>query len=206
MSRSMDSEAWNRRYGGTELVWTANPNRFLVSETAGLTPGRALDVACGEGRNAVWLAEQGWRATGVDFSDVALAKAQGLAEARGVAVDWLHADVIAHRPDERAYDLVIVFYLQLAEADRRPALRAAADAVAAGGTFLLVAHDSSNLEHGHGGPQHPAVLYTGADVVADIDGSGLVVERAGVVERPVQVSEGERIALDALVRAHRPGV
>jgi SAM-dependent methyltransferase len=206
MSLSMDSEAWNRRYAGTELVWTAQPNRFLVSETANLTPGRALDVACGEGRNAVWLAEQGWRATGVEFSDVALGKARGLAEARAVEVDWVQADVVAHRPGERAFDLVVVFYLQLAEAARRPALRAAAGAVAVGGTLLVVAHDSSNLEHGHGGPQHPALLYTGADVVADIDGSGLVVERAGVVERPVETPGGERIALDALVRAQRPRV
>jgi SAM-dependent methyltransferase len=205
MSLSMDSEAWNRRYAGTDLIWTAQPNRFLVSETAGLTPGRALDVACGEGRNAVWLAEQGWQATGVDFSDVALGKAQALAEARGVAVGWVQADVVEHRPHERAYDLVIVFYLQLPEPDRRQALRAAADAVAVGGTFLLVAHDSSNLEHGHGGPQHPAVLYTSGDVIAHIDGSGLVVERAGVVERPVETSDGKRVALDALVRAHRPG-
>jgi SAM-dependent methyltransferase len=200
----MGNEAWNRRYAGTELVWTAQPNRFLVSETAGLTPGRALDVACGEGRSAVWLAEQGWRATGVDFSDVALGKAQGLAEARGVQVRWVQADVVAHRPDERAYDLVIVFYLQLPETERQAALRAAADAVAEDGTFLLVAHDSSNLEHGHGGPQNPAVLYTGDDVATDIDGSGLVVEKAGVVERPVETPEGERIALDALVRARRP--
>ena len=204
MSVSMDSEAWNRRYAGTELVWTAQPNRFLVSETADLTPGRALDVACGEGRNAVWLAEQGWRATGVDFSDVALGKARRLAEARAVEVDWVRADVVEHRSGERAFDLVIVFYLQLAESTRTTALRAAADAVAGDGTFLLVAHDSSNLEHGHGGPQHPGVLYTAADVARDIHGSGLVVERAGVVERPVQTPDGERIALDALVRAHRP--
>jgi len=95
-------------------------------------------------------------------------------------------------------------YLQRPEPDRGRALRAAADAVAKGGTLLLVAHDSSNLEHGHGGPQHPAVLYTGADVAADIDGSGLVIEKAGVVERPVETPDGERIALDALVRAHRP--
>ena len=66
-----------------------------MAEAAGLTPGRALDVACGEGRNAVWLAEQGWQATGVDFSDVALDKARGLAEARGVEVEWVQADVIA---------------------------------------------------------------------------------------------------------------
>jgi len=200
----MDREAWNRRYAGSDFVWTAQPNRFLVVETAGLPPGRALDVACGEGRNAVWLAGQGWLSTGVDFSDVALAKARRLAEARGVKAEWVQGDVVTHRPNERAYDLVIVFYLQLAEAPRRQALRAAADAVAAGGTLLVVAHDSSNLEHGYGGPQDPAVLYTGADVAADLDGAGLELERADVVERPVQTPEGERTALDLLFRARRP--
>ena len=78
----MKSADWNRRYEGTELVWSAQPNRFLPPEVVGLTPGRALDLACGEGRHAVWLAEQGWQAKGVDFSDVAIAKARRVAEAR----------------------------------------------------------------------------------------------------------------------------
>jgi SAM-dependent methyltransferase len=201
---SRGSEAWDRRYAGSELVWTAQPNRFLVAEAAGLTPGRALDIACGEGRNAVWLAEHGWTVTGVDFSEVALGKARALAESRGVEAGWVHADVVTHRPEERAYDLVIVFYLQLSEGERRQALRAAASAVVEGGTLLLVGHDSSNLTEGYGGPQSPAVLYTGADVAADLDGSGLEIERVGVVQRPVETAEGERIALDVLVRANRP--
>jgi 2-polyprenyl-3-methyl-5-hydroxy-6-metoxy-1,4-benzoquinol methylase len=65
-------EDWNARYAASELLWTAEPNRLFAAEIAGLEPGRALDLACGEGRNAVWLAEQGWRVTAVDFSDVAL--------------------------------------------------------------------------------------------------------------------------------------
>jgi 2-polyprenyl-3-methyl-5-hydroxy-6-metoxy-1,4-benzoquinol methylase len=199
----MDKEEWNRRYGGSELLWTARPNRFLVAEVAGLAPGRALDVACGEGRNAVWLAEQGWRVTGVDFSDVALEKASRLAEARAVEAEWLQADLLAFQTEPRSFELVIVFYLQLPGGPRRSILRAAADAVAPGGTLLLVAHDSSNLEHGHGGPQDPSALYTADDVVADLDGTGLEVERAEVVERPVETPTGERTALDALVRAHR---
>ena len=89
--RPVNRDDWNRRYEGAELVWTARPNRFLVAEAAGLVPGRALDLACGEGRNAVWLAEQGWQATGVDFSGVALGKAQLLAESRSVQVEWLEA-------------------------------------------------------------------------------------------------------------------
>jgi len=203
MSESMDKEEWNRRYSGSDLLWTARPNRFLVAEVAGLAPGRALDVACGEGRNAVWLAEQGWRVTGVDFSGVALEKASRLAEARAVAPEWLQADLLDFQAEARTFELVIVFYLQLSGTPRRTILRAAADAVAPGGTLLLVAHESSNLEHGHGGPQDPSALYTADDVVADLDGTGLEIERAELVKRPVETPAGERTALDALVRARR---
>ena len=199
----MGAEDWNRRYAGSELLWTAQPNRFLVAEAAGLPPGRALDLACGEGRNAVWLAEQGWQVTGVDFSDVAIRKAEQLAEARGVTVAWAQADLLGYRPKRHGFDLVILFYLQLPEASRGPILRAAAEAVAPGGTLLLVAHDRSNLEDGHAGPSDPAVLYTAADVEGDLAGSGLRIEKAEVVRRPVETPAGERIALDALVRARR---
>jgi SAM-dependent methyltransferase len=200
----MDRADWDRRYAGRELLWTGEPNRFLVAETAELPPGRALDLACGEGRNAVWLAEQGWRVTGVDFSRVALDKAHGLAAARGVTVEWVGRDVLEYEPEELAFDLVLLFYLQLPTVSRRAAVRAAARAVAPGGTLLVVAHDRANLEQGHGGPQDPAVLYTADDVVADLDGAGLRLERAERVERPVETPDGERVALDVLVRAARP--
>jgi SAM-dependent methyltransferase len=203
MTDSVGSEEWNRRYAGSELLWTARPNRFLVAETADLTPGRALDLACGEGRNAVWLAKQGWQVTGVDFSAAALDKAAGLARGNEVDVEWAEADLLDYRPEPRAYDLVVVAYLQLPAAERRRVLRAAANAVAVGRTLLVVAHDRSNLEHGHGGPQHPDVLYTAADVAADLKGTGLEIERADTVERPVETTDGERIALDLLVRARR---
>lgn len=200
----MDREDWNHRYAGRELLWTATPNRFLVAETAGLEPGRALDLACGEGRNAVWLAEQGWTVTGVDFSDVGLEKARRLAGARGVDVNWVTADLRDYRPEPHAHDLVLLFYLQVPAAEREPIVRAAAEAVAPNGTLLLVAHDRSNLEEGYGGPQEPAVLYTADDVTADLGGTGLHVERAERVRRPVQEADGEHVALDALVRAARP--
>jgi hypothetical protein len=118
-------------------------------------------------------------------------------------VEWVAADLLDYRPDPHAFDLVIIFYLQVPAADRRPILQAAAEAVAPGGTFLLVAHDSSNLQHGHGGPQDPARLYTARDVVSDIEARGLHIERAERAERPVQTPDGERIALDALLRARR---
>ena len=199
----MKRERWNERYAGRELLWSAEPNRFLVAEASDLAPGRALDLACGEGRNAVWLAERGWDVTGVDFSDVAIVKAGRLAAARGVEGRWLVEDLLAYEPEPASFDLVLVFYLQLVAEERRPVLRRAADAVAPGGTLLVVAHDSSNLEHGWGGPQEPAVLYTAEDVVADVAGSGLELVRAERVERPVETPEGERVALDLLVRATR---
>lgn len=197
----MNSEQWDRRYAGSELLWTAQPNRFLVAEVLGLRPGRALDLACGEGRNTVWLAEQGWRVTGVDFSGVALAKARSLAEARRVDPEWLQANLVEHEPERGAYDLAIVLYLQVPAAERRTILRRAAAALAPGGVLLVVAHDSSNLEHGWGGPQDPAVLYTAAHVIADLDGEGLEIERAETVGRPVETPDGEKTALDLLVRA-----
>jgi 2-polyprenyl-3-methyl-5-hydroxy-6-metoxy-1,4-benzoquinol methylase len=203
VSCSFDREEWNRRYADRELLWTARPNRFLVAEVEGLSPGRALDVACGEGRNAVWLAERGWEVTAVDFSDVALRKARLLADSRGVAVKWVHADLTEYTPEPRAFELVIVLYLQLPQPSRGVVLRATAEAVAAGGTLVVVAHDSRNLEGGYGGPKGPDVLYTADDVAADLDGSGLAIEKAELAERNVETPEGERIALDALLRARR---
>lgn len=197
----MDADAWDRRYEGTELLWSAQPNRFLVAEAQGLLPGRALDLACGEGRNAVWLAQLGWEVTGVDFSPVAIGKAGQLAAARGVAGEFEVADLLTYEPAGQAFDLVIAFYLQVPAAARNVILRRAAAAVAPGGTFLLVAHGRSNLEEGYGGPRDPDVLYSAEDVVADLD--GLEVERAEPVLRPVETPEGERVAIDALVRARR---
>jgi SAM-dependent methyltransferase len=202
MGAAMDSASWDRRYGGRELVWTAEPNRFLVAET--IAPGRAIDLGCGEGRNAIWLAERGWQMVGVDFSEVGLKKAGELADSRDVSVEWVAADLLEYRPEPQAFDLVLIFYLQVPAAQRQPVVRAAADAVAPGGAFLLVAHDTSNLQHGYGGPQNPTVLYTAHDVVDDLAGAGLQIERAECVERPVQTPDGERVALDALVRASRP--
>ena len=106
----MDSNVWDERYAGDDLVWSAEPNRFLVAEVETLPPGRALDLACGEGRNAVWLAERGWDVTGVDFSKVGLDKARRLADARGVSVHWELADVTEYMPAPESFDLVIVMY------------------------------------------------------------------------------------------------
>jgi SAM-dependent methyltransferase len=198
----MDREDWNRRYAGRELLWTAEPNRFLVEELATLPPGRALDLACGEGRNAIWLAGRGFTVDAVDFSDVALEKARALAAGRGVQVRWIEADVESFDPRQAAYDLVILFYLHLPWDRMKPMLRRAAAAVAAGGTFLLVGHDLENLTRGHGGPQSPEVLYTPRQVAGQLDRLDLVT--AARRERPVDTGEESGVAIDCLVRARAP--
>lgn len=197
----MESEDWDRRYEASDLLWTATPNRFLVAEVEGLEPGAALDVGCGEGRNAVWLAEQGWRVTGVDFSDVGLDKARRLAAARGVDVEWVLADVRSYQPAEAAYDLAVVLYLHLPASERRAVHTAAARSLRPDGVLLVVGHDVANLSDGYGGPQDASILFTPDDVVGDL--AGLSIEGAERVQRVVSTDDGERRAIDALVRAVR---
>jgi SAM-dependent methyltransferase len=200
----MDREAWNQRYADAELVWSAEANRFLVEEVADLPPGRALDLGAGEGRNAIWLGERGWRVTAVDFSGVGLQKARRLAEGRGVEVNWIEADLRSYSPARGAFDLVVLVYIHLPGEERRALVRRAADAVAAGGTLLVLGHDRSNIEEGYGGPQDPTILFSPDDISDDLAGiEELRVVRADRVTRPVMTDDGERNAIDALVRAER---
>jgi SAM-dependent methyltransferase len=201
----MDAAEWDERYRASELIWGVAPNRWVEQEVADLPPGRALDLACGEGRNALWLAGRGWQVTAVDFSAVAIDKARALeARQRGqAAVTWICADALNFRPAQPV-QLAVLCYLQLVADERRAAVRTAAGSLAEGGVLFVVGHDASNIADGVGGPQDPAVLFTAADLVADLDGTGLVVERAESVLRPVPGAE--RPAIDALLRAHRPAL
>ena len=212
----MDARAWDERYAASELIWSAGPNQFVESELAGLRPGRALDLAAGEGRNALWLAEQGWDVTAVDFSLAGLDKGRA-AQAqrpggRDLHVDWVHADVLQYDAGPVGYDLSVTAYLQLPPDDLHRAVRVGFGALAVGGTYLLVAHDSTNLTEGTGGPQDPSVLYTAEDVLEALDGERFEVERADRVARVVAASpdpshgnagEPDRTAWDALVRLVR---
>ena len=126
----MDRNKWDKRYSGDEMVWTSTPNQFLVSEVVDLPPGRAVDLACGEGRNAVWLAAQGWQVIGVDFSPVGLAKARHFAQLWDVEVTWVESAVQEWTAPSEGFDLVAVLYLQLPQPERAFALEVAASAVA----------------------------------------------------------------------------
>ncbi len=202
----MKREQWDERYGETDFIWAVEPNRFVVAETKDLPAGSALDLACGEGRNAIWLAEQGWQVTAVDFSRVGTEKGKRLAHLRGTEIEWVVADLVDYELGVGFYDLVLLCYLQVPEAERRLIMAKACRAVAPGGTLLWIAHDLSNLTHGVGGPKAPAVLSTPQDIVADL--KGFEILKAHVVQRRVDEGAGVDgpeggIALDTLVRAVR---
>lgn len=218
----MDSDSWNARYSSTGLIWSAGPNTFVEKELTAIPPGRALDLACGEGRNALWLAQRGWDVTAVDFSSVAVKKGrdiermrrgsgqgQGLASSFGY-ITWQVADVTTYTSNKQ-FDLVLLSYLQLPEEQRRAAVRAGFSLLRHKGIFLLVAHDITNLTEGTGGPQDPAVLYTAEDVLQDLEGlEGVAfsVSKAKRVARKVapdddHAGEPDRVAWDVLVRLTR---
>jgi len=193
-------EDWNRRYAAVDSLWSAKPNRFLVAEVEGLEPGRALDLACGEGQNAVWLASLGWDVTAVDYADVAVAKGMERAARADVAVDFQVGDLLDYVPDARSFDLVLILYLHISSDGLRLVLERATGALAPGGTLVLVGHDLLNLTEGVGGPSDRDLLFTPDEVVARLP--GLEIERA---ERLLRDVDGhDRPAIDALVRARRP--
>ncbi|GAB2459975.1 SAM-dependent methyltransferase [Jatrophihabitans fulvus] len=194
-----DAAYWDERYRSSPSVWGRPPNRFVEAECSDLAPGTAIDLACGEGRNALWLAARGWRVLAVDFSQAALAKGAG-ADDTG-RVTWVLDDALEFRAPAPV-DLIVVAYLQLPPDERRRAMRNAVASLAPGGTLLVVAHDARNRSDGTGGPQDPAVLYTARDVEHDLESCGLVVERADEVLRPVPGAD--RPAIDCLYRARRP--
>ncbi|MFI9405268.1 class I SAM-dependent methyltransferase [Nocardia sp. NPDC052316] len=222
----MDATDWDERYAHTELVWGAPPNNTVVEHVFGLerrTPlqpdqpdgdppelPRALDLACGEGRNALWLATHGWQVHAVDYSQVGVDKGRTIATrlSRSVRsrITWQCADVTDFAAAELTgpFELVLMVFLHLPAEQRRKVVRQAADLLVPEGTLLVLGHDSPNLTEGYGGPQDPSVLFTPDDIVADL-GDAVADDRIRVrlAERVFRPTEG-RDAIDALVIATRP--
>ena len=196
-----DAQEWDDRYRATDLLWGAGPNRHFSRVVEDLPAGRALDLGCGEGRNAIWLAARGWDVTAVDFSAVALQRGRRLAADRGVDVGFRLQDVRVWTPPSRAFALVAVVYLQLPSDDLARVHRRAADAVAPGGTLVVLGHDRRNLAEGHGGPRDPDRLLDPTTVAAQLD--GLRVVATETIPRAVE-ADPPATALDAFVRAVRP--
>ena len=192
----METTDWDDRYRATDRLWSAEPNTFVADRLAGREPGVGLDLASGEGRNAIWLAKRGWEMTAVDFSSVAIERGLG----HSAEVEFVVADVLNWQPD-RSYDLVLVAYLHLVLADFEPLIRRAATWLRPGGELFMVGHDRTNIEHGVGGPQYPEVLWEIEEILPWLDGLDIV--EAGVVEREVEIDRGVALARDALIRARR---
>jgi SAM-dependent methyltransferase len=145
-------EFWDERYRSAEQLWSGQPNAQLVAQTAGLTPGDALDVGCGEGADAIWLASQGWTVTATDISAVALERAAAHAAERGDEVadriSWRQADLFSWDPGAQQYDLVSAQFMYLPEAELKSLHRRLAAAVRPGGTLLIVLHHPDSMHAG----------------------------------------------------------
>lgn len=203
MSQQDDQRvSWNERYTAQGELWGADANRFVASELDGLAPRRVLDLACGQGRNAVWLALQGHTVTGVDISDVAIEQARTVAANAGVEVELIADDLLVWEPEPAAYDLVLLSYVQLPEGSRQLVHAKAVAALAPGGRVFLIAHHRDNLEHGIGGPPTDDVLFDEAQLAADF--SVLDVIRNEVVLRPAEKDGVSGTAIDVLLIAEQP--
>lgn len=157
----MSDISWNERYRGAEFLFGTEPNRFLAAQASRLRPGmRALALADGEGRNGVWLAQQGLEVLAVDSASVAIDKARRLAQARGVAVNFACADLLAWDWPRAAFDAVVAIFIQFADASARPLLhRHMVEALRPGGLLLLQGYTPRQLQYRTGGPSDPARLY-----------------------------------------------
>jgi SAM-dependent methyltransferase len=193
----VDSQEWDERYSEHDHLWSVTPNLFVADRLNGAKPGRGLDVASGEGRNAIWLASLGWEMTAVDFSEVATARGRSHSD----DVDFVVADVTAWEPDE-VFDLILMAYLHLTASDFEDLVRRSRSWLAPGGEMFLIGHDVSNIDQGWGGPQYPEILWDVPVVVEWLE--GMTVVEAAVVNRPVETEEGRRYARDALIRARVP--
>ncbi|WP_104100581.1 bifunctional 2-polyprenyl-6-hydroxyphenol methylase/3-demethylubiquinol 3-O-methyltransferase UbiG [Cryobacterium sp. M96] len=164
----MDATEWDTRYrlareaqaGLAGRLWSALPAQIVQDTVSPFPPGRALDLATGDGRNAIWLAGHGWTVTAVDFSAEAVGQAEAHAAEAGVSVDWQVGDATTWDPAGESFDLVTVMYLHLPEPALRAVLARAAGWLSPGGHLVALGHDQTNLATGAPGPGDPAILYS----------------------------------------------
>lgn len=162
-----EPEGWDERYAASGDVWSGAPNPQLVEEVTGLEPGRALEIGCGEGADAIWLATQGWHVTATDFSCVGLGKAAKAAEAAGVSgmIEWRELDARHFTPGPEHWDLVHAHYLHIDIDEVRSLIAGLAQVITPGGTLLVVGHHPADIEAGLRRP-NANLLYTAEDLAA----------------------------------------
>jgi SAM-dependent methyltransferase len=203
-----EEAAWDERYGARTAIWSGNPNRQLTAEAAGLAPGRALEVGAGEGADAIWLAERGWRVTAFDISATALehAATRAAREGEDVAgrIEWIHADLRQEVVAEGAYDLVSSHFMHLPGDARRDLFARLAAAVALGGTLLIVGHHPSDLRTTAHRMHFPEMMYTAEEVASSLDPAAWEILAAQERPREAADPDGHDVTIhDAVLVARR---
>jgi SAM-dependent methyltransferase len=198
------AEEWNARYrerGGA--IWSGRPNGRLVAEVAAVAPGRALDVGCGEGADAIWLAQRGWSVTAIDVSEVAIGRAREASHAAGASIEWICGDVLRVPLPGRTFDLVSMQYPALPRRAGEPAVGRLLDTVRPGGLLLAVYHDldDEHRQHMKSRGVDPAD-YVGADDLCRLLGGSFTVELHAVEPR-VDPPPGTPHIADVVLRARR---
>lgn len=202
MEQVRDATFWDEMYRGRTAAWDSEPNPFLAEDIAGLQPGTALDVGCGEGSDSVWLAHQGWQVTAVDISQVALDR--GRQAEGGDLVTWVQADVLAWEPPSAAYDLVSVHFLHFPPDERQGLFRRLARSVRAGGLLLIVAHHPSDLALNIRRPPLPDLFYTADEIAATLPAADWEILVADARPRPAKDQDGHPVTIhDTLLKARR---
>jgi SAM-dependent methyltransferase len=201
----MDAGFWDERYASRDQLFSGAPNGVLVTEIADLPPGRALDVGCGEGGDALWLARRGWQVTAIDISRVALRRA---AAATGPdlagRLTWTWVDLTTAPAPRGPFDLVSVHYLPLARDADHTAVRGLVDAVAPGGTLLVAGHDLTELPPPAELGVDPADFYR-PDEVADLLDDGWTILVNETRPRTAPAPPGTHHTRDTVLRARRTG-
>jgi SAM-dependent methyltransferase len=208
MAERFSAKFWDERYSSQTRLWSGNPNRYLVSEASGLPPGEALDVACGEGADAIWLAQQGWDVTGADISAVALDRAREHAAEAGPEVAsrirWLVTDIFYWIPDAEACDLVTAQYLHVPGPVREVLFARLAAAVRPGGSLLIVGHHPSDLQTTMPRPNLPELFFTGDELAALLDPEAWEIVTNEAPGREITDPEGRPVTVhDTVFRARR---
>lgn len=206
---SANQADWDHRYGG-DPMWSGNPNGTLVEQVGSLPPGRALDVGAGEGGDALWLAEQGWRVTASDISQRALDRVDAAARRRDLAVDTVRVDANALGAFEpAAFDLVSAQYASIPRTPDGRGVENLMDAVAPGGVLLVVSHDLEPMRAAldtlaHSRPFDPDAYVRVDDFAAVLAGSpGWTVELHGKRPRPPGAASASHHVDDVVLRARR---
>ncbi|MBC5824577.1 MAG: class I SAM-dependent methyltransferase [Candidatus Eremiobacteraeota bacterium] len=202
----MKHEFWDERYRSRSALWSGKPNAHLVSEALKLAPARALDVGCGEGADAIWLAGRGWRVTAVDFSSVALERGAARAAELGLAlrIDWLERDLMEWPPPQTSYELASAQFMQLPADARASLFQRLSASVARGGSLLIVGHHPSDLETTVPRPPAPELYFTAEDVAASLDPRRWEIVVSAARERTTPDPQGRAVKIhDAVLHARR---